>query len=132
MGGMIYLVLADLLVLIHFSFVVFVVMGGILALRRPWWSWFHLPAALWGVVVEVGSFICPLTPLEIYLRVKGGGEGYSSGFIENYLLPILYPAGLTRGHQIFLGIAVLVANSIIYGAVYRRWRKKRKAKSVLT
>lgn len=124
MGGMIYPVLADLVALIHFSFVLFVVLGGLLVWRRPWWSWFHLPAALWGVVVEAGSFICPLTPLEVFLRVKGGGEGYDAGFIENYLLPLLYPEGLTRGRQILLALVVLTVNGIVYSAVYRRWRKK--------
>ena len=112
--------LADLIVVIHFAFVLFVVLGGLLVLRWPWVAYLHLPAAIWGVLIEFAGWICPLTPLENSLRVRAGGTGYKGGFIENYILPVLYPAGLTRGVQLVLGMLVLVLNLAIYGYLLRR------------
>lgn len=112
--------LADLVVAFHLLFVVFVVLGGLLALRWPRAAWLHLPAALWGVLVEYAGWICPLTPLELWLRQLAGEAGYPGGFIEHYLLPILYPPGLAQPTQWLLGTLALGINAAIYGWVWRR------------
>ena len=119
---MLYRVLADALVVFHVGFVLFVMLGGLLVLRWPRAAWIHLPAAVWGAWVEFSSTICPLTPLENHLRRLGGEAGYSGGFIEHYLLPVLYPAGLVRGVQIALGIFVVLLNVAVYA---RAWRRRR-------
>jgi hypothetical protein len=119
---MIYLAVADLVVLVHALFVLFVVFGGLIVLRRRRLAWLHLPAALWGVAIELGGWICPLTYLENHLRRLGGGSGYSTTFIERYLEPILYPLGLTQRSQIFLGLTALFVNLFIYIIL---WNKRR-------
>lgn len=108
------------MVLIHFAFVAFVVLGGFLVLRWPRIAWIHLPAAAWGAWIEFAGWICPLTPLEVRLRRLGGEAGYPGGFVEHYILPVLYPAGLTREVQIGLGLLVLVLNVVVYSVVWRR------------
>jgi Protein of Unknown function (DUF2784) len=119
--------LADCLVLIHFAFVVFVVAGGFLILWRPSIRWIHLPAAAWGALIEFTGWICPLTPWEHGLRLKAGQVGYTGGFIEHYLLPVLYPQGLTPSVQIGLGLLVIGVNVAIYAFVgYRRIRAGRR------
>ncbi len=123
---MVYRLLADLVVLVHFGFVLFVILGGILVLRWKRVVWVHLPAAAWGDIVEFMGWICPLTPLEIWLRVMAGQSGYQTGFIDHYLLPVLYPQNLTRDTQIWLGVLVLCLNLAIYGWVVRRWMKAEK------
>ena len=105
---------ADTLVVLHTAFIVFVVFGGLLALRWRWIALFHLPAAAWGVLIEVMGWICPLTPWEVELRIAAGQAGYDGGFIEHYLVPVIYPAGLTRGLQLTFGIIVLAINLVIY------------------
>lgn len=117
-----YRLLADLVVVVHLAFVVFVVLGGLLVLRRGWVAWLHLPAALWGALIELFGWVCPLTPLEQWLRRRAGEAGYPGGFVEHYLLPILYPGELTREIQVMLGVAVLVLNLAVYGWVLRRRR----------
>lgn len=117
---MLYRLLADLVVALHFGFVLFVVFGGLLALRWPRAAWFHLPAAVWGAGIEFLQGICPLTPLENHLRHLGGEAGYSGGFVENYILPVMYPEGLTRGIQLAIGIFVVALNVVIYTIVFRR------------
>ena len=109
-----YRIAADLVVVLHSLFVVFVVLGGLLVLRRPGLAWVHVPVALWGIGIEWLGGTCPLTPLEKSLRMRGGLAGYEGGFIEHYLLPILYPAGLTRTVQLVLGAIVLVINAAVY------------------
>jgi len=84
-------------------------------LRWRWIAWLHVPAVIWGVMIEFGGWVCPLTPLENYLREAGGLVGYEGDFIAHYILPILYPAALTRSWQIFLGACALVINLLIYG-----------------
>ncbi|TWG88179.1 uncharacterized protein DUF2784 [Cupriavidus gilardii J11] len=106
--------LADAVVLVHLLFVAFVVAGGVLLWRWPRVAWVHLPAALWGVTVEWTGWICPLTPLENRLRHAAGEQGYEGGFVERYLLPLLYPEALTRDTQLVLGAAVLVINVACY------------------
>lgn len=112
-----YRLLADLVVVAHLAFVLFVALGGLSVWRWPRLAWVHLPAVAWGVAVEWSGAICPLTPLELFLRRHGGQAGYDGDFIEQYLLPMLYPAGLTREMQIALGGAVLGLNLLFYG----RW-----------
>ena len=115
--------LATLVVFVHLAFVAFVVAGGVLALRWPRVAWFHLPAALWGALIALAGFLCPLTPLENWLRVRGGAAAYDTGFLEHYLLPILYPMSLTRGLQIAMGVFVVVVNVLVYRQVLRRSRR---------
>jgi hypothetical protein len=111
---MTYHVLAEIVVLAHFAFVLFVVVGGLLVLRWPRIVWAHVPAAVWGILVEWSGWVCPLTPLEEWLRVKAGGVSYEGGFIARYLMPVLYPVGLTRERQLTLGVVVVVVNGLIY------------------
>ena len=110
-----YRLLADAVVILHFTFVLFVLFGGLLAWWKPRIAWLHLPAAAWGAVVEFGGWICPLTPIEQWLRLQAGESAYGSDFIGHYILPILYPAMLTPGTQVFLGAIVVVVNATIYG-----------------
>ena len=124
-----YRVLADLVVGVHALFVVFVLLGGLLALRWPWVAAAHLPAAVWGALIEFQGRVCPLTPLEKSLRAAAGESGYQGGFIEHYLLPALYPAGLTRNVQLVLGFLVIVVNLVIYGILVRRRMARARARS---
>jgi hypothetical protein len=117
-------VAADLVVLLHLGFVVFAVLGGLLVLKWRRIIWLHLPAVGWAALIEFRSWICPLTPLENWLRQQGGGQGYETGFIENYLLPLLYPAELTPDLQIFLGLVVLGCNGLVYGWLLFRWKRR--------
>lgn len=120
-----YRLLADLLVALHFGFILFVVLGGLFALRWRRAVWIHIPAALWGAWIEIAGWICPLTPLERSLRRRAGQAGYEGGFIEHYLIPVIYPRGLTREVQLWLAVFVLAANVAIYVAVLRRWKAAR-------
>jgi hypothetical protein len=119
-------VLADLTVLLHFMFLLFVVLGGLLVLRWRRLAWIHVPVFLWGALIEFTGWICPLTPLENHLRVLAGEAGYQGGFIAHYILPVVYPAGLTRGVQLVLGSAVLVVNLAVYGRIMVRRRGERR------
>ena len=121
---MIYGALADLVLVVHLAFVLFVVLGGLLVLRWPRLAWLHVPAAIWGVLIEYTGWICPLTPLENSLRMRGGEAGYSGGFIEHYIQPLLYPAGLTRSTQVVLGSLALVLNLTAYAIVVSRMRRR--------
>jgi hypothetical protein len=118
---------ADAVVLVHLAFVVFVVVGGFLVMRWPRIAWLHVPAALWGAWAELTATICPLTPLENALRRRAGEAGYEGGFIEHYLIPLLYPAGLTPGHQRWLGAFVVAINVAAYVLAIRRARRLRRA-----
>lgn len=120
---MIWQILAEVVLLIHLAFIVFVVIGGFLAIRWRWLPWIHLPAAVWGAVIEFGGWICPLTPLENGLRQLSGETGYTGGFLEHYLIGIVYPAGLTPEIQTYLGLGVLLINIVAYSLV-RRSRSK--------
>jgi hypothetical protein len=106
--------LANLILCLHAGFVLFVIFGGLLMLRWRWIAWLHLPAATWGAVVEFTGWICPLTPLENWLRAQGGETPYSSDFIAQYLLPVLYPEDLTRDLQLLLGAGVVILNAAVY------------------
>lgn len=118
--------LATLVVAAHFGFILFVMFGGLLALRWRWVPWLHLPCSLWGGYVELSGSICPLTPLENQLRRAAGAAEYAGGFIERYILPIVYPPGLTRGVQLTLGVGLVVLNVGVYTWVLRRWRRERR------
>lgn len=111
---------ADFVVLLHFSFIVFVLFGGLLVLKWKWVVWLHVPAALWGALIVFAGWICPLTPLENMLRRAEGTTGYATGFIEHYIIPLIYPSGLTRGIQISMGVVVIIINVIVYIGVYRK------------
>jgi hypothetical protein len=111
---------ADAIVLFHAAFVLFVLLGGLLVLRWRWMAWVHLPAAVWGVLVEYAGWICPLTPLEDDLRHRAGDAVYSGDFIGRCLLPLLYPATLTRAMQVLLGSLALLVNVIVYWRLIRR------------
>lgn len=126
---MLYRTLADGLVVVHLAFVLFVVLGGVLAWRWPRLAWVHLPAFVWGVWISITGAICPLTPLENRLRRIGGEAGYDGGFIEQYLLPVLYPGAMTREIQIGIGIGVLVWNVAIYAALLARTRRRARERS---
>jgi hypothetical protein len=116
--------LADLVLVIHLAFVLFVVFGGLFALRWPRVAWLHVPVALYGATIEFVGFICPLTPLEISLRRRGGEAGYAGGFIEHYITAALYPTGLTREIQLALGIGVLLLNAIVYAIVVKKYKAR--------
>jgi hypothetical protein len=118
-------VLADAVLVLHLGFVLFVVLGGLLVVRWPRLAWVHLPAAGWGAWVELAGWICPLTPLENRLRGQSGLAGTESGFLEHHLLPVLYPAALTRELQWGLGIAVLLINAGIYAFALRAAARRR-------
>jgi hypothetical protein len=107
---------------LHMGFILFVVLGGLLTFRWPRAAWFHLPAAFWGAVIELFGWVCPLTPLENRLRAAAGDAGYAGGFIEHYVLPVIYPIGLTRRTQVLLGVAVIVFNLAVYGIAGLRRR----------
>jgi hypothetical protein len=124
---MLYSVLADLTVLAHALFIVFAVLGGLLVLRWPRIAWLHLPAVAWAAFVEFSGRICPLTPLENHYRELAGQGGYSGDFIEHYVLPVIYPEGLTRNIQLWLGGAVLAINLLAYAIVLRRLARRRRA-----
>lgn len=113
------LLLADAVLCLHLAFVLFVLFGGLLTLKWRNTIWFHLPAAAWGAFIEFSGWICPLTPLENWLREEGGGAGYESDFLGQYLIAILYPEALTSQIQIILGTVVLAVNLTIYGWLWR-------------
>jgi len=120
---MIYRILAAAVVTLHFGFILFVVFGGLLAVRRRWMLLLHLPAAIWGALIEFQGGLCPLTTLEWRLRQAGGEAAYGRGFIEHYLVPIVYPDRLTPELQAVLGAAVLLINGAVYGWLFRRRKR---------
>ena len=126
---MLYRGLADFVLVVHLTFVLFVVLGGLLVLRWPRVAWAHVPVALYGATIEFLGFICPLTPVEVRLRRLGGGAGYEGGFIEHYVTAALYPTGLTREIQLALGVGVLVLNAVVYSVVLRRRRARSRGQS---
>ncbi|MDQ1760588.1 DUF2784 domain-containing protein [Achromobacter sp. K91] len=118
-----YRLLADLVLIVHGLFVAFVVLGGLLALWKRWIAYLHLPALAWGALVIGMGWICPLTPLEISLRQQAGQQGYGGGFIEHYILALIYPEGITRGTQIVLAALLIAGNIVVYTLWARRGRR---------
>jgi hypothetical protein len=117
---MAFRILADATVVLHLGFVLFVVFGGLLVARWPRVAWVHLPSVGWGAWVEFAGWVCPLTPLENWLRQQGGGPAYTASFIEHYLVPILYPSSLSRELQLGLGGLVLLVNATVYLLIFHR------------
>ena len=117
------LINAELIVLVHFAFILFVIFGGFLVLKWRKLIWLHLPAAVWGALIEFYGWICPLTSLENYLR-RNHGDDYSTGFIEHYITPIIYPSGLTRDIQIILGLLVIMINVLAYTLMFLKHRNQ--------
>lgn len=115
----------DIVLVCHLLFILFVVLGGFLVLRWSWLRYLHLPAALWGALVELQGWTCPLTPLEHHFRRAGGRHSAAPDFIDHYIMPLVYPPGLSRQGQIILGLLVVVINAFIYGYFLRRQRNKR-------
>jgi hypothetical protein len=126
---MLYRALADVAVVVHVLFVLFVLFGGLLVFRRPRVAWVHVPAFVWGVMIEFGGWICPLTYLENSLRVLGAAEGYDTSFVERYILPLIYPdllcpGGFPRAGFVWIGVFVLVLNVTVY---WLAWHRRRRA-----
>ena len=115
-----YALAADAVLVLHLAFVLFVGLGALLVLRWRWLAWLHVPAAAWGIAIEFGGWICPLTPLENDLRLRAGEAPFTGDFVARLLLPVIYPEGLTREAQIAVGLAVLCFNAAIYGILIRR------------
>ncbi|MDY6978342.1 MAG: DUF2784 domain-containing protein [Pseudomonadota bacterium] len=126
MFSILYLILAELTVLVHFLFVVFVTVGALLLLRWPKLIWLHLPALFWGIYIQFSGGYCPLTPLEKTFRQLAGMETYDGGFINHYLIPIIYPPGLTYEMQIMIGIGLIVLNLLFYGLYIYQIKRRRK------
>ena len=126
---MIYSFLADLLVVFHLVFILYVMAGALLIFKWPKTLWLHMPACFWGMTVEFTGWICPLTPWEIRLRRLAGEEGYSGSFIEHYLIPIIYPSGLTREVQMLLGGTVLIVNLSLYTLILIKRRNRKTPKN---
>ncbi len=125
---MVYQIAADTVVVLHLVFVLFAVLGSLLVFWRRYLLWLHLPAMIWAAWIEFRGGLCPLTPLENWLRRQGGMAGYQGGFIEHYVEPLLYPPGLTRTTQVVLGAVVLIINCGLYGLLlFRIWRNGRSA-----
>ena len=125
---MIHRLLADAVLVLHLGFILFVVLGGFLVLRRPRLAWLHAPVFLWGAAIEFGGWICPLTPLEKWLRELGGEGAYAGGFIEHYVTALIYPEGLTRNIQLLIGAGVLAINAAIYLRLWQRRRARGQAR----
>ena len=121
---MIYRIAADCVLLLHLAFTLFAVLGGLLVLRRPSLLWLHLGAVFWGVAIELADWTCPLTPLENFLRERGGEAGYAGGFIEHYIGLILYPENLTIALRYLLGLGLVAVNLLIYGYIF--WIRRRR------
>jgi hypothetical protein len=119
-----YVLLADLVLVIHATFILFVVFGGLLVFRRRRLIWLHIPAAAWGILIELQGWICPLTYLENDLRTAAGRSGYAVGFIDHYLAPLVYPSALGHATQVLLALAVLFINAVIYALVWRNLRTR--------
>jgi hypothetical protein len=119
MKRMVYRSLADLVAVIHLAFILFVLLGALLLLRWPKVMWVHLPAAIWGVAIEFAGLFCPLTRVENWLLRKAGESGYDGGFMAHYIFALIYPAGLTRGMEVVLGVIVLALNVGLYVKVLR-------------
>jgi len=117
-------VAGDAVVVVHLLFIAFVVGGGALVLAWPRIGWLHLPAVIWAAYVEFTATICPLTPLENALRLRAGQAGYEGGFVEHYVIPIIYPAGLTPHVQLILGAVVVAVNLVFYTMAWRRQRRR--------
>jgi len=116
---------ADLILLLHLAFVLFVIFGGVLVWYRRAFAWLHIPMATWGAVVNIAAWQCPLTPMENHYRMLAGQSGYEGGFVEHYIAPLIYPEGLTSDMGLYVGLAVIVWNALVYGILIVRQRYNR-------
>lgn len=123
---MLHAFLADAVLVLHGLFILWVVLGGLAVIARPWWAWLHLPAAAWGVWISWSGRYCPLTPLEQSLRRQAGQDGFDGGFIEHYLTAAIYPEGLTVELQFAFGAAVLAINLLLYAVALRRAARRQR------
>ena len=114
---------ANLTLIAHLIFILFVVIGGLIFFIFPKIIYMHLPALSWGIYIELTNSVCPLTYLENWFLYKGEFTPYSNNFINNYLIPIIYPEGLTNEIQIYLGISLIVINILIYGLIYKNFKR---------
>ncbi|HSB30995.1 MAG TPA: DUF2784 domain-containing protein [Candidatus Sulfobium mesophilum] len=121
---MLFKVCADIVLLTHFAFVIFAVLGGFIVLWKNRAAWIHVPVVLWSSVVNLASWVCPLTPLENWFLAKAGQSGYRGGFVQHYIDPLVYPAGMPRDMELIAGISVLVWNAAVYAVVLIRRRKR--------
>jgi hypothetical protein len=119
----IFEILADLVLLLHLCFILFVIFGAFLVFKFPRLMWIHIPVAAYGMLISFFRWICPLTPLENYFRVLAGEQGYEGGFISHYIIPIIYPGDLTQGIAISMGLFVLACNAVLYGVFIYRNKK---------
>jgi len=117
---------ADLILLLHFAFVLFVIFGGLLVWYRRAFAWLHIPMAVWGAIVNIASWQCPLTPLENHYRLLAGQAGYEGGFVEHYIAALVYPKGLTSDMGLYLGLAVIVWNVAVYGTIFLKRKRNRQ------
>jgi len=122
---MLYGILSDIVVLIHLAFAFFAVLGAVLIIWWRWVVWLHLPAVLWAIWIELTGGVCPLTPLENWLRNRAGQGGYRGDFVQHYLMPMLYPVDLTRNIQILLGLVVIFINAALYGYLFYQYRRRK-------
>ena len=109
---------ANLVLLLHFTFVVLAVFGGVGVLINPRWAWIHVPIVVWSSVVNLSGWTCPLTPLENRLRAAANGTGYEGGFVQHYIGPLVYPQGMPRRFELIAGFAVVLWNGVLYGCIY--------------
>lgn len=123
--SLIYSILADIVIFVHFLFIIFVVLGGLLVVKWSWIKFIHIPAAIWGALIEIQSWVCPLTPLEVRFKMKAGESIYEGGFIEHYIMPIIYPPGINRKMQIILATVVIVINLGIYSWILYNSKKNK-------
>lgn len=124
-GPMIYRILADITLAVHLGFILFVVLGGLLVAWKWWVIWIHIPTALWGALITFFTWTCPLTPIENHFRRLGGEAGYTGGFIEHYLISVIYPQGIGDAGWIAIGVGVVLVNLLIYGWILRRRHRRR-------
>lgn len=117
---------ADFVLVLHFAFILFVIGGAFLVMRYAWLAYLHIPASTWGAFIELTGRICPLTTAENYFRRAAGDAGYATSFVEHYIVPIIYPAGLTRTTQYWLAGIVILINVVLYAWIVMRWRKPRE------
>ena len=117
---MIHLILANIILMVHFAFILFVVFGGLLVFYKKWMPLLHIPAIFWAVLIEFFGWACPLTPMENHFRVLAGQSGYNQGFIQHYLLKVIYPDGLTQQVQVLLGLGVLILNLLVYAVFLKK------------
>jgi asparagine N-glycosylation enzyme membrane subunit Stt3 len=117
-------ILADTVLLIHFAFVFFAVFGGISVLYKRSLAWFHIPVVLWSSVINLGGWICPLTPLENYFRSQAGRAGYEGGFVQHYIESLVYPGGMPRNFELIAGISILAWNGLVYLFVLLYWKQR--------